>query len=132
MYSRQYNDPMSNYDGYKPADNAKRKSNNTGDQLDMDVNRNVKSYSSKPGQQVNDMSNHYDRLNKMQPVRKPSPEAMAELEARYVKSPITDYTKPVLVEDVIQTQPDVKSQIEHLESLGFTAEQIIAILKLAA
>ena len=46
---------MSNYGPkkaklYNPADNAKRKANNTGDQTGFGQNVNTKSYSSKPGQ----------------------------------------------------------------------------------
>jgi len=42
---------MSRYNGYKPEDNARRKANNTGEQLDgVGPNFKVKSYSSKPGQ----------------------------------------------------------------------------------
>ena len=64
---------MSNYFGYKIEDNARRKSNNTGDELGWGQNNNVKSYSSKPGQksmksQARILADKQQRLNKKQPI----------------------------------------------------------------
>lgn len=64
---------MSNYIGYKPEDNERRKANNMTDQLGYGPNNNVKSYSSKPGQlsaksQAEAEHKKYQRLNRKQPV----------------------------------------------------------------
>lgn len=66
---------MSGYKGYKIEDNARRKSNNTGDELeDIGQNKNVKCWSTKPGQlstrdQVNDLAKKQKELNKKQEVK---------------------------------------------------------------
>lgn len=76
---------MSNYIGYKPEDNFKRKENNTTDQLGWGPNNNIKAYSTKPGQmsmksQSNVICMKQARLNRKQPVKqlsKMSPEEQA-------------------------------------------------------
>lgn len=66
---------MSNYIGYKPEDNARRKANNTGEAIDtIGNNQNVKAISTKPGQmsmkeQAAFEQMKLNRLNKKQPVK---------------------------------------------------------------
>lgn len=79
------NTSMSNYKGYKAEDNAKRKSNNTSDELGWGSNNNVKAYSSKPGQLSAKDEAAYKaklmkKLNKSQPVKLFSPEEKALME----------------------------------------------------
>lgn len=161
---------MSNYEGYKLEDNVDRKENNTGDVLNsIGPNKNVKSYSTKPGQlsareQVEREDQRQRRLNKIQPVKILTDEEKAALpppkfkdpaikiKSKKFQEPMTDdqfearmreleqeskrkanQMGEVTVQATIHNappQPDIKSQIEHLESLGFTAQQIVQILKM--
>ena len=82
----------SNYKGagisqYNPADNARRKASNVGDVAGEGPNRNVKAYSSKPGQMSNkaqaDLTARIQNAaNKKQPVKQYSPEEVAQLNAQ--------------------------------------------------
>lgn len=62
------------YDLYNEIDNISRKISRTGDSLDLGVNSQVRSYSTKPGQlssksSANRESARYQRLNKKQPTK---------------------------------------------------------------
>lgn len=75
---------------YNPADNIKRKMNNTGDVAGNGPNQNVKSYSSKPGQlsakaQAALQQARDNNKNKQQPVKVYSKEEIAALEAQRLK-----------------------------------------------
>ena len=83
---------MSNYKGYKPEDNARRKANNTGECIDtIGKNQNVKAISTKPGQMSMKEQAAYqqmklNRLNKKQPVKTIDDmpvELISELIAKY-------------------------------------------------
>jgi hypothetical protein len=68
---------------YTPADNARRKMNNTGETHGIGPNVNAKSYSSKPGQlsgkqSANLTARIQNAANKKQPVKTWSPEEIAE------------------------------------------------------
>jgi hypothetical protein len=66
---------MSNYIGYKLEDNLRRKATNTGEELEsVGQNKNVKAYSTKPGQlsmkaQASLENAKLKCLNKKQPVK---------------------------------------------------------------
>ena len=83
---------MSNYIGYKPEDNARRKANNTGEAIDtVGKNQNVKAISTKPGQmsmkeQAAFEQMKLNRLNKKQPVKSIndlSPDLILALKQKY-------------------------------------------------
>jgi hypothetical protein len=82
---------MSNYIGYKPEDNARRKANNTGDSIPtVGKNQNVKCLSTKPGQlsmkeQAAFQQMKLNRLNKKQPVRSMNQFSDDELKAMQAK-----------------------------------------------
>jgi hypothetical protein len=68
---------------YNPADNARRKANNTGDMTGFGHNVNTKSYGSKPGRiggkaEVNLASRIQNAANKKQPIKTWTPEQIAE------------------------------------------------------
>lgn len=72
---------------YTPADNARRKANNTGDQTGFGQNVNTKSYSTKPGQlssrsQASQETAKYRAKNRAQPVKIFTPEERAALAAK--------------------------------------------------
>lgn len=131
---------MSNYAGYKPEDNIRRKANNTGDVIEtIGQNKNVKSWSSKPGQmtssqQAQRLAEVARKVSERMPVKIFTDEEKAKLEEEMGLIP---KPQPVVIEmigptRILEERMDVKAQIEHLESLGFTPIQIIAILKMAA
>ena len=70
-------------DLYNPTDNIKRKANNIGDEIkDIGKNKNVKAYSSKPGQlsakqQTDANAKKYNKLNRQMPVKTFTPEEIA-------------------------------------------------------
>lgn len=128
---------MSNYDGYRTEDNARRKARNTGDELEgFATNKNVKAWSSKPGQmscsqQATYIANQAKRLSKMQDCKHFTKEEIDRLNAErgFVK-PVVPVELTVAPAQEEKTMQSLKAQIEHLESLGFTPAQIIAILKM--
>lgn len=72
---------------YNPADNARRKMNNTGDMTGLGPNVNTKAYSTKPGQlsgkaQADITSRIQAAANKKQPVRQWTPEQIAAENAK--------------------------------------------------
>ncbi len=79
---------MSNYIGYKPEDNFRRKSNNTTDELGWGQNNNVKQYSTKPGQlsakqQADAETKRQRALNRKQPVKRYTPEEIQAMNMQY-------------------------------------------------
>lgn len=94
---------MSGYKGYKPEDNIRRKSNNTGEVIDtIGQNQNVKSYSSKPGQlagweQNDQLEEKNKHRNAKQPVRTLSKEEKAKVEVPAFKPPKYKYKRPVVL-----------------------------------
>ena len=76
---------------YNEVDNIRRKARNTNDQVEAGQNRNVKAYSTKPGQlsaraQADVQAKQYAKLNKKQPVKTladMSPEEIEKIKAKY-------------------------------------------------
>jgi hypothetical protein len=134
---------MSNYEGYLVEDNVRRKMNNTGDAVEsVGPNKNVKSYSSKPGQmtasqQAQHIAKVCEKLNRSQECKHFTKEEIdrLNLERGLVKpkaQPVEIQAPPTftVVQPKIEVSSEVKKQIEYMESLGFSLEQIIAILKM--